>query len=172
MPKKATDYSKTVQYKIICNDPAIPDVYNGHTTSFVKRKNYHKNDCYNENGKNYDYPLYKRIRENGGWSNYTMIEIEKYPCADGNEARARERYWYETLKSNLNGVCPNRSKKECDKIYGQMHKDEIRTKHQIYNAIPENTIRIREYQKAYRLRTKTNGTKKEPVDNDENDDSD
>ena len=30
-----------------------------------------------------------------------MIEIEKFPCKDGNEARARERYWYEELKATL-----------------------------------------------------------------------
>ena len=30
------------------------------------------------------------IRENGDWNNWSMIEIEKYPCNDDNEARARE----------------------------------------------------------------------------------
>jgi hypothetical protein len=31
-----------------------------------------------------------------------MIEIEKYNCNDGNEARARERYWFEELQAKLN----------------------------------------------------------------------
>ena len=41
-----------------------------------------------------------------------MIEIEKYPCTDSNEARARERYWYEILNANLNTVCPFLSEEE------------------------------------------------------------
>ena len=40
------------------------------------------------------------IRKNGGWENWCMIEIEKYPCNDKNEAKARERYWLETLNYN------------------------------------------------------------------------
>ena len=40
------------------------------------------------------------IRENEGWNNWSMIEIEKYPCNDKNEACARERYWYELLNAN------------------------------------------------------------------------
>jgi len=41
-----------------------------------------------------------------------MLEIEKYPCKDGNEARLRERYWYEQLNANMNMVNPNCSKQE------------------------------------------------------------
>ena len=46
------------------------------------------------------------IRENEGWNNWSMIEIEKYPCNDKNEACARERYWYELLNANMNTYCP------------------------------------------------------------------
>ena len=38
MPRKETDYSKTVIYKIVCNDLTITDIYVGHTTDFVVRK--------------------------------------------------------------------------------------------------------------------------------------
>jgi hypothetical protein len=41
-----------------------------------------------------------------------MIEVEKYPCKDSNEACARERYSYEILISNLNTYCPQRSNEE------------------------------------------------------------
>ena len=47
-----------------------------------------------------------------------MIEIEKYSCQDGNEAGARERYWYEQLKGTLNDKVPNRSIKE----YNNQHQ--------------------------------------------------
>ena len=62
--------------------------------------------------KKYNCKIYQCIRDNGGWENWNMIEIEKYPCNDGNEARKRERYWYETLGASLNVCLPSRSHKE------------------------------------------------------------
>ena len=38
MPKKNIDYSKTIIYKIVCNDLNIIDVYVGQTTNFTKKK--------------------------------------------------------------------------------------------------------------------------------------
>ena len=50
-----TDYSKTVIYKIqhLDKDELL---YVGHTSNFIKRKSYHKNDC--KTSKN---PLYKMM---------------------------------------------------------------------------------------------------------------
>ena len=45
MPRKPIDYSKTISYKIVCNDLSITDCYVGHTTDFTKRKSHHKSDC-------------------------------------------------------------------------------------------------------------------------------
>jgi hypothetical protein len=97
MPKKSSDYSKTIIYKIICKDLNIVDLYVGHTTAFVKRKSCHKKRSISENAL-----IYETIRNNGGWDNWDMIEIEKFPCVDGNEARARERHWYDEFMSKLN----------------------------------------------------------------------
>lgn len=112
MPKKAMDYSKCVIYKIVCNDLSVTDCYVGHTTNFTQRKKQHKCDCNVENNKHYNFKLYQTIRANGGWENWSMIEIEKYNCKDIYESIARERYWYEQLKANLNICVPNRSPKE------------------------------------------------------------
>ncbi len=38
MPKKIIDFSKTIIYKIVCNDLNITDVYVGRTTNFINRK--------------------------------------------------------------------------------------------------------------------------------------
>jgi len=51
-----------------------------------------------------------------------LIEIEKYSCNDSNEAKARERYWYEQLNANLNSVCPIRTKDENKMINNQLVK--------------------------------------------------
>ena len=123
MPKKNIDYSKIIIYKIVCNDLNITDVYVGHTTNFIKRKAKHKANCNNINGKAYNFKIYNTIRNNMGWLNWSMIEIEKYPCNDINEASARERYWYELLNAKLNKNCPGRNNKE----YYQDNKDKINT---------------------------------------------
>jgi hypothetical protein len=135
MPKKSFDYSKTIMYKIVCNDLSITDCYVGHTTDFIRRKYGHKSNC-NCNCKiKQKYKIYQTIRANGGWDNWSMIEIEKYPCNDINEAIARERYWFETLNANLNSLVPNRTQKE----YYEENKEKIKEYYE------ENKEKIKEY---------------------------
>lgn len=112
MPRTSTDYSKTIIYKIVCNDLNVKDCYVGHTTDFSSRKRKHKYKTLNPNLPKHDAKVYKCIRENGGWDNWSMIEIEKVNCADSLEAQKQERYWIETLKSNLNYQIPTRTQKE------------------------------------------------------------
>jgi len=103
-----------------------------------------KQDVVRKTTKEYSKMLYQFIRENGGWDNFSMLEIEKYPCVDGNEARARERYWFEELKATLNKVRPSITKEErhewkkeeCE-CGGKSRRDKISThykskKHQHY----------------------------------------
>lgn len=132
MPKKNCDYSKTVMYKIVCNNLNITDCYVGHTTQFTKRKCNHKISCNNVTQPNHGIKLYKFIRENGGWSNWAMIEIEKWPCIDGNEARSRERHWYEQLNATLNSEVPNRSIVEYHQEYYENNKETYKTNHAEY----------------------------------------
>lgn len=104
MPKLPTDYSKTIIYKIIKNDDFNNEnIYVGSTTDFIRRKSSHKCNCNNENSNQHNLKVYKTIRENGGLSEWSMIEIEKYPCNDKREAETRERYWYEFYNAKLNG---------------------------------------------------------------------
>ena len=125
MPRTNINYQKTIIYKIVCNDLNIKDIYVGHTTEFTKRKHNHKNRCNNPNDKKYNLKIYKTIRENEGWENWTMVEIEKYPCNDKNEACSRERHWCEQLNSNLNTIRPMTTKEEKvieHKLYKQTDK--------------------------------------------------
>ena len=122
MPAKEIDYSTTVIYKIVCNDLAVTDLYVGSTTNFRNRKNGHKSLCNsNKEIKRYNLKIYKTIKDNGGWENWTMVQIEEYPCANGNEARARERYWFEQLNATLNTAYPQRNLAE----YYIANKDKI-----------------------------------------------
>ncbi len=143
MPKKEMDYSKTIIYKIVCNDLNITECYVGHTTNFVQRKNSHKCRCNCETNNYYNLKIYQTIRTNGGWDNWSMIEIEKYPCNDINEATARERHWYEQLNTNLNSKNPARTRKE----YYETNKDQILDQYKEYRS--KNKEQISEQRKEH-----------------------
>ena len=144
MPRLPIDYSKTIIYKIVCNDLNITDVYVGSTTDFTRRKNEHRRNCTNDKLKKYNLKAYQMIRVNGGWDNFTMIEIEKYPCIDSNEARARERHYFELLNAKLNTIYPIRSKKEYNEANKELMKEHIKE----YRKV--NKEHIKDYQKKYR----------------------
>jgi len=150
MPRKEIDYSKTVIYKIVCNDLTITDLYVGSTVNFISRKSQHKQAC----NKCEKYKVYQIINDNGGWENWSMVEIEKYPCNNGNEARTRERYWFEELHAKLNASYPIRSYKEYNdtnkenrKEYRKINKDIIAEKRKIYDE--KNKDIKKEYKKRY-----------------------
>jgi vacuolar-type H+-ATPase subunit I/STV1 len=145
MPKKEVDYSKTIIYKIVCNDLTITDIYVGQTTNFINRKSHHKKAVNNENLKIYNLNIYKKIRDNGNWENWSMVQIEQYPCTNSNEARTRERYWYEQLNANLNTICPFRENK---KEYYEENKEAIRDKSKEYRN--NNKDKIKEYKENHK----------------------
>ena len=126
MPRKPIDYQKVIIYKLVCNDLTIKDLYVGHTTNFINRKKNHKDRCILPNNPKYNFKVYKIMRDNGSWYNWSMIEIEKFPCNDENEARSRERYWYEKLNATMNTKCPIlnvEDKKQYMKDYHEKNRD-------------------------------------------------
>ena len=100
--KKPTDYTKGLIYKICCNDENIKEIYIGSTVDLKSRRKSHKCSCHNEKGKKYNRYIYKFIRDNGGWSNWTIIELYKYPCANKIELEQEEDRMMIELKSTLN----------------------------------------------------------------------
>jgi hypothetical protein len=150
MSKTQINYQNTVIYKIVCNDTSIRDMYIGSTSNFNRRKYEHKSICYNKNSLKTNELKYIVIRNNGGWENWKMIEIEKYPCSDVNEARARERFWYDNLDKSLNTYRPQATKeenKEKYKKYRNKNIDKIKDYKKMYREI--NKDKIKEYNKIY-----------------------
>ena len=144
MPKITTDYSKTIMYKIVCNDLNVKECYVGHTINMTKRKYKHKSACNNENANAYNFKIYKIIRENGGWDNWTMLLVEEFPCKDNHEACKRERELYEELGAFMNTVRPYRTHEE--------HKEERHQYKKQYNQ--EHKEDIKEYNKQYQEKNK------------------
>jgi len=110
MPKKDSDYSNTIIYKISCKDKAVTDVYVGHTINFVQRKISHE-----QNSKSNTCKLYQIIRNNGGWSNWIMEIIAFFNCANCTEARMKEQEYFLSLHANLNSIEPFTKKEEKEK---------------------------------------------------------
>jgi hypothetical protein len=106
MPKVEIDYSNTIIYKITCKDPNIKDVYVGHTTNFVQRKHAHKQSCINDKSLNYNCKLYQVIRNNGGWTNWSMEIVNFFNCKHHYEARKKEQEYFELLHATLNSIEP------------------------------------------------------------------
>ena len=154
MPKTEVDYSKTVIYKIICNDENIEYLYVGSTTDFTKRKYSHKCCCNNETNKEYNQNKYVEMRQNGGWDNFKMLEVEKYQCNDKREAEAREEEIRVKLKSNMNSYrCfttieqKKAYKNEYNKEYRDKNKDKIKEYQAAYRD--NNKDKVKEYSKEY-----------------------
>lgn len=139
------NYGKGLIYKLCCNDTDIKDEYVGSTTDFTERKRTHKVQCNNPNSGGYHFKVYQFIRNNGGFENWSMIQIEKFPCESKRELETRERYWIETLESKLNCVIPTRT----DKEWCIDNSDKIKEYQKVYRI--QNVDKIKEYQIEWRI---------------------
>ena len=112
----------------------IKEIYIGSTINFTRRKQRHKSCCNNINDKRYNLKLYKCIRDNGGWVNWSMILIENISCESKLELHKIEREYIEKNNSVLNCQIPSRTKKEYNndtkekmkEYYKQYRKDNNR----------------------------------------------
>lgn len=148
MPKVKSDYSNTIIYKLCCNDPSITEIYIGHTTNFTQRKNRHKSCC---NNNNFDTRVYNFIRNNGGWDNWSMVQLEQHNCKNKREAEAIEHNCIKKFTASLNfnkpyAMCKEEPEKYKQKWYEE-NKEEILEKGKI--NYEENKEQKLEYQKQY-----------------------
>ena len=141
-------YQKGLIYKLCCKDSTIKDCYVGSTCNFRKRKADHKSCCNNENGKSYNYPVYRFIRDHGGWDNFEMIELLKYPCETKRELALKEREYLELLGGTLNKQIPTRSPEE----HYKENKEKISLQLTAYNLAHKEEIK--EYKKDFYQKNK------------------
>jgi len=88
------------------------------------------------------------IRENGGFKNFRMIEVEKYSCGDKWEVDKRETEIMKELKSNLNSVKSyiteeerKETKQKCDKEYYYKNYEIDNEKSRIYRELNKDKIK-------------------------------
>ena len=135
MSQKNIDYSCTVIYKITCKDPAVTDLYVGHTTDFVKRRAAHKRECLQSDCK-----LYKTIRDNGGWTNWSMEALTFFNCQDLIAAKTKEQEYFVALKATLNSVEPLGNKKIKEEGDGKEKKNKVKKEKIIEPMVIEPTV--------------------------------
>ena len=149
------------------------NIYIGSTCNFIRRKNMHKSTCNNENCIEYNYKLYKYIRENDGWDAWIMTKIIDYDCNNKSELNIMERRYIDSYKCKLNCIIPTRTRKERyndnkekflqyqkehyetnknkilerQKQYNNDNKDKIVEQHKQYRK--DNVDKIAKYQKEY-----------------------
>lgn len=142
-------------YKIECNEPN-ECIYIGSTKNFTNRKCQHKSDCHNENSKHYNYQIYCKIREFGGWPNWSMVPIEQQECDTKLQSCIREQDWINDAKNNgkiiLNSQNAQTDSFEYHKQYYQNNIEQIREQQNQYKQDHKEQNKL--YQQQYRQKKK------------------
>tara|TARA_R110002050_G_C8731971_1_gene497311 strand:- start:40 stop:672 length:633 start_codon:yes stop_codon:yes gene_type:complete len=135
------DYSNGIIYTI----ESRASIYVGSTVNFASRKNQHIKSITDENSKQYNFKLYKTIRENEG--EYDIQPYSQFPCKSKMELTIEEERVRKLLKADMNmrrcGTCATKSE------YYYKYRDEINNNRQQHYQ--RNKQHIIEHVKEYRL---------------------
>jgi hypothetical protein len=145
-------------YKFVCENPEIKSCYVGHTTNFNRRKTEHKSCCNNNNCTNYKLKVYQIIRENGGWDNWKMVEVNRRICLDKIDAYKKEQQYIEELQTNMNMINAYSNKEEYRKKYVLKNKETLSEQSKKYYL--NNKEHRKDYHKNYKLKNAEKLTQK------------
>ena len=145
-----------IMYKICPKNKELNFCYIGHTTNFAERKRQHmRNTTCESDKKHYHLKHYETIRNNGGWDEWEMVEIEKFTCKTKLEARIREQELIQEHNANLNTLNAfiteeerKQKKKSITEKFRMENKELIREQEKKYKE--EHKEVIAEQMKKYR----------------------
>lgn len=106
-------------YKICCRDPNIKELYVGSTSSYARRIQSHKTAVTNPSNAAHNFPVYKVIRENGGWDNWEHSIIEEIENTNKTDVRIREEQITKELGATLNTWKAYRTPEEAKKYFSK-----------------------------------------------------
>ena len=122
MTKTEVNYENFCVYRIYCRDPDVIETYIGGTTDLVRRKSNHKMACSRPEHPQYNFRVYEFIREQGGWTNWSLEKIEGFPCQTRDQAREREQHWIgQESTPSLNTRRPYNTDNENRKSYNHSY---------------------------------------------------
>jgi hypothetical protein len=127
------------------------DCYIGSTANYTQRKASHASAV----RRGVTYPVYTHIRSHGGWANWDMVLVERWPCANKLELEKRERHHIEQLKPTLNRSVPTRTAREHyaefkesyqarRQAYYAEHAEEVKERNKAWNNAHREEIRARQ----------------------------
>jgi hypothetical protein len=155
--EKRTNY---VMYKVCPKNKELNFCYIGQTANFENRKRQHiKNTTCETDKKHYHLKHYQTIRENGGWDDWEMIELEKFNGKTKVEARIREQELIKEHNSNLNMLSAyiteeerKATKKKCTEKFREENKEYLAEQTKKYKE--EHKEVIAQQMKKYREENK------------------
>lgn len=95
-------YNRGFIYRMYHKDPSIKDCYIGSTINLKGRVDKHRDFYKNEHVPQYNYLIYRKMRELGGWDNFDFEIYEYWPCNNDHELELREDYWIRLLEPSMN----------------------------------------------------------------------
>ena len=143
------DYSKSCVYGFMKGDKID---YIGSSRNFKSRYGSHKTHCNNEKDRDYNFSLYKYMRENGGFDSWKMVLIREYPdCKSEEELRTYETEFYNEYKPMLNKNRPLLTDEE-RLYYTEFRSEEAKekTKQKGIAYYAENKEKFKQYSDKYR----------------------
>lgn len=146
-------------YKICPKNKDLNYCYIGHTTNIIDRMKHHKMQATSEVANKIHFKLYQAIKQNGGWNEWEMIELDKINQKTKLQARIREQELIIEHKANLNTLNAYiteeeraTTKKAITEKYREENKELIRAQEKKYKE--EHKEIIAEQMKKYREENK------------------
>jgi len=154
------EYIEISMYMICPKNKNLGFCYIGQTQNFADRRRHHIKNTTNEtDDKHYHLKQYETIRNNGGWDEWEMVEIEKFKCKTKLEARIREQELIKQYNANLNSLNAfvteeerKETKKRITEKFRIENKEKIREQEKKYKE--EHKEIISEQMKKYRQENK------------------
>lgn len=145
--------------------------YIGSSQDLNKRISRHKYCCNTPSSRAYNYPVYKFIRENGGFDKWNFRVIEKRNFNTIKDMKEREKFFIKSLNAGLNKNIPNRNpiqyyldNKEKKQQYYIDNRDRILLNVKIYREKNFNKILKKREENREKYRQKANIKKKKIVE--------
>ena len=108
-------------YRLTCVNPTIQERYIGSCWDLHTRNRKHRSDCHKPNNGRSNFPVYKFIRENGGYDNWYMVTLDCVDC-ENHELRNYEQHYIDihggigVLLNHINAVETIEQKRERIKL--------------------------------------------------------
>tara|TARA_R110001632_G_scaffold181648_2_gene301731 strand:- start:577 stop:1068 length:492 start_codon:yes stop_codon:yes gene_type:complete len=112
-------------------------IYVGSSCDFINREKGHKHKCNNENAIGYNLPIYKYIRENGGFENYEIIPVSFHNLNNVVELRILEQQEMDKHTGLMNCVYASRTTKQ----YNIDNKERIKERDKKYYIDNKDTYK-------------------------------